>query len=92
MKPRHFLGLIAVSAFAAKGIYELYRYHNYKSSPNQYIANITKGAIDGVNDVVNIFSNEKRKVEMCDDIAKKTKDGIELITSIAEENEGRNNG
>ena len=80
MRMKNFLGLFVVSAFTAKGIYELYKYYNHRNNPNQYLANITKNAIDGVNDLTKIFSNNKHEVEMCDNLTKISKHGIDYIT------------
>jgi hypothetical protein len=87
MTTKNIFALIAVSAFAAKGLYELHKYLNYKSSRNQYVANISKDAIDSVNNVVHIFSENKQETELCDDMSELAKDGVDYLTSIADESE-----
>ena len=80
MNNKHFLGLAVVTTFAIKGLYRLHQYNNRKSDYTRYLADIANDGIDGVNDLVHVFSNNKQEVELCDDISKITKNSINFIT------------
>ena len=82
MNYRNVLGLVVISAFAAKGLFQLHQYYNYRSSYNQSLANVAKDGINSINDLTKIYSNNKREVELCDDIAQMGKGVIDITTEV----------
>ena len=79
MRFKDLLGLGILTYFGIKGMYRLHQYYNYKQDFNQTLADIANDGIDGVNDLVSVFSDNKQEIELCDNMSKITKSGIELI-------------
>ena len=82
MRMKNVLGLMAVAAFAIKGGYSVYKYYTCKCDFNQAIANVGKDAMDGVNDIVKIFSDNAREVELCDAATEICKGDIDILTEM----------
>ena len=79
MHTKNILGLLAVSAFVIKGCYALHQYNNNKRDWNQTLGGITKDAMSGINDIVEVFSDDKREVALCNAATEIGKSGIDLM-------------
>jgi len=64
------MGLAVVSIFAGKGLYRLYQYSKNKHDEVQTYADIAKDGMDGVKDLVDIFSNNEQEKALCDNMVK----------------------
>jgi hypothetical protein len=79
---KNVLGLLAVSIFAIKGGYRLYKMHKNETDYTQTLVDVGKDAMDGINDIVEIFSDDKREVEMCNTVREISKGGLDILTAV----------
>ena len=84
MNFKNFLGFVAIAIVAGKGMYRFYQYYNDERSFDQTLADVAKDGLDGVTDVVGIFSNNQEEVDLCEDISEMGKGVIGSITEKEE--------
>ena len=82
MRYKHLIRFAVVSVFAIKGAYRLNQLYSYRKNYNQSLADIAKDAIDSLNDLVGVFSNNKQEIDFCDNISQIGKNGIDCVTAI----------
>ena len=82
MRTKNILGFLVVSAFAIRGGYALYQYYNYKRDWDQTLGGVAKDAMDSVSDIVEIFSDDKREVALCNAVTEVGKSGIDLLADV----------
>ena len=91
MRLKNILGFAAVTIFAAKGGYRLYQYYTNKKDYVESLADVTKDAMDGVNDIVDIFSNDQHEKDMCSVATEFGKGAVDAVVAAEkQQNYGRN--
>jgi len=81
MKLKNILGFGVAAYFTYKGISKLMQYDRDKSPFDDTISEIGKDAIDGINHIVTIFSDDENEKRLCDSVSQLTKTGIDVVTN-----------
>ena len=81
MKLKNILAFGALGYFTYKGVTKLMKYDKGQNGFVDTITDIGKDAIDGVNNIVTIFSNNQDEKDACDSLSELTKAGIDTVVS-----------
>jgi len=82
MSLKNILGFAAVTIFAVKGGYRLYQYYTNTKDYVECFADVTKDAMDGVSDIVDIFSNDQHEKDMCSVATEFGKGAVDAVVAV----------
>jgi len=75
---KNILGFGVVAFFAYKGISHLMKYDKGVNDFVDTISEVGKDAIDGINNIITIFSDNQIEKDACDGLSELTKKGIDV--------------
>ena len=81
MKLKNILGFCVVAYFAYKGISKLEKYDKGESDFDDTVSGIGKDSVDGINNIVTIFSDDESEKNLCDGVSELTKGGIDVAVA-----------
>ncbi|MCL2873660.1 MAG: hypothetical protein FWE29_01865 [Defluviitaleaceae bacterium] len=81
MRLKNILGFGVLAYFTYKGISKLVKYDKGESDFDDTISGIGKDAINGINNIVTIFSDDENEKSLCDGISELTKGGIDVAVA-----------
>jgi len=91
MQLKNILGFAVVTIFTVKCGYRLYQYYTNERDYVESLADVTKDAMDGVSDIVDIFSNDQQEKDMCSITTEFGKSAVDAVVAVEkQQNYGRN--
>jgi len=81
MKLKNIFSFGVIAYFTYKGISKLIKYDKGESNFDDTISGIGKDAINSVNDIAAIFSDDENEKNLCDGISELAKNGIDVIVA-----------
>jgi len=85
MKIKNILGFGVVAFFTYQGVSKAIKYRKGESDFDDAVSGIGKDAVNRINNIVTIFSDDQNEKDFCDGVAELTKKGMDVAVSVKRE-------